>query len=174
MKKFTYIIAFLLTSGMAMAQNFSTLDNLKNTTETVVTDEMFALIAGVDIDSDNAEFNEIKKIIDNLKELRIYTTDNAASATILDSFATKYITTNKLVKLMHVKEDGQMFSFHMRKGSNDSKVRDLVMLINGNGASNDEDTVFLIISGDIDLNQISKLTKMMNVPGQKQIEKATK
>lgn len=53
------------------------------------------------------------------------------------------------------------------------KVRDLVMLINGSGDNDDKDTVFLIISGDIDLNQISKLTKMMNVPGQKQIEDAT-
>lgn len=171
MKKLIYIAAFLMTSGMAMAQNFSALDNLKNTSETVVTDEMFALIANVDIDSDDKEFNEIKDIIDNLKELRIYATDNAASAATLNSFANKYISTNKLVKLMHVKEDGQMFSFHMRKGSNDKKVRNLVMLINGDG--NEKDTVFLIISGDIDLNQISKLTKMMNVPGQKQIEDAT-
>ncbi|WP_438961372.1 DUF4252 domain-containing protein [Nonlabens sp.] len=171
MKKIIYIAAFLMTTGMAMAQNFSALDNLKNTSETVVTDEMFALIANVDIDSDDKEFNEIKDIIDNLKELRIYATDNLTSAARLNSFANKYISTNKLVKLMHVKEDGQMFSFHMRKGSNDKKVSNLVMLINGDG--NEKDTVFLIISGDIDLNQISKLTKMMNVPGQKQIENAT-
>ncbi|PQJ32456.1 hypothetical protein BST92_11195 [Nonlabens arenilitoris] len=173
MKNLIYITAFLLTSGIAMAQNFNALDNLKNTSETVVTDEMFALIAGVDIDSDDKEFNEIKKIIDNLKELRIYATDNPTSAATLNSFAQKYIANNNLVKLMHVKEDGQMFSFHMRKGSNDKKVRDLVMLINGSGDNDDKDTVFLIISGDIDLNQISKLTKMMNVPGQKQIEDAT-
>lgn len=173
MKNLIYIAAFLLTSGLTMAQNFSALDNLKNTSETVVTDEMFALIANVDIDSDDKEFNEIKNIIDNLKELRIYSTDNPNSAVTLNAFAQKYITKNGLVKLMHVKEDGQMYSFHMRKGSNDKKVRDLVMLINGNGENDDNDTVFLIISGDIDLNQISKLTKMMNVPGQKQIENAT-
>ncbi|MEP5131865.1 DUF4252 domain-containing protein, partial [Nonlabens ulvanivorans] len=113
MKNLIYITAFLLTSGIAMAQNFSALDNLKNTSETVVTDEMFALIAGVDIDSDDKEFNEIKKIIDNLKELRIYATDNPTSAATLNSFAQKYIANNNLVKLMHVKEDGQMFSFHM-------------------------------------------------------------
>ncbi|MGJ8685186.1 MAG: DUF4252 domain-containing protein [Nonlabens sp.] len=173
MKKLIYITAFLLTSGIAMAQNFSALDNLKNTSETVVTSEMFGLIANIEIDSDDKEFNDIKKIIDNLTELRVYATDNPTSAATLNSFATKYISSNNLVKLMHVKEDGQMFTFHMRKGSSDKKVRNLVMLINDTDGD-DKDTVFLIISGDIDLKQISKLTKMLNVPGQKQIEDATK
>ena len=155
-----------------MAQNYGALDNLKNTSETVVTSEMFSLIANIEIDSDDKEFNEIKSIIDNLTELRVYSTDNPTSAATLNSFATKYISSNNLVKLMHVKEDGQMFTFHMRKGSSDKKVRNLVMLINDTDGD-DKDTVFLIISGDIDLKQISKLTKMLNVPGQKQIEDAT-
>lgn len=172
MKKFIYITAFLFTSGIAIAQDYSALENLKNISETVVTSEMFSLIANIEIDSDDDDFNQVKKIIDNLSEVRMYSTSNPASAATLNSFATKYISSNNLVKLMHVKEDGQMFTFHMRKGTSDKKVRNLVMLINDT-EGDDKDTVFLIISGDIDLNQISKLTKMLNVPGQKQIENAT-
>jgi len=171
MKKILIIAAFIVASTLGYAQNYDQLSNLKNTSETVITDEMFKMIANIDMDTDDPEFNELKNTIDNLKEIRIYTTENPESAKTLNSFAGNYIKSNNLVKLMHVKEDGEMFSFHMKKGSNDKKVSNLVMLMNN--SNGDSDTVFLVISGDIDLDQISKLTKKMNVPGQDQIEKAT-
>lgn len=171
MKKILIIAAFTLASTLGYAQNYDQLSNLKNTSETVITDEMFKLIANIDMDTNDPEFNEMKNTIDNLKEIRIYKTENPESAKTLNSFAGNYIKRNNLVKLMHVKEDGEMFSFHMKKGSNDKKVSNLVMLMNN--SNGDSDTVFLVISGDIDLDQISKLTKKMNVPGQDQIEKAT-
>ncbi len=172
MKKILIIAAFVLASGLSYAQNFDKLSNLKNTSETVITDEMFKLIANIDMDTNDPEFNELKNTIDNLKEIRIYTTENPESASSLNAFAASYIKNNNLVKLIHVKEDGEMFSFHMKKGSDDKKVSNLVMVMND--SNGDSDTVFLIISGDINLDQVSKLTKKMNVPGQDQIEKATK
>ncbi len=162
----------VLSAGMATAQNLDDIGNLKNTSETVVTNEMFKLIAGIEMGSNDPEVQEMKKMVDNLTELRVYMTDNKDSALKMKTIVDGYISKNKLVKLMHVKEDDQMFTFHMRKGSTDKKVRDLVMFMDGNG-DDDESSVFLIISGDIDMNQISKITKQLNTPGQKQIEKAT-
>jgi hypothetical protein len=156
-----------------MAQNLDDIGNLKNTSETVVTNEMFKLMAGFEIGSNDPEVQEIKNMVDNLTELRVYTTDNKDSARKMKEIVTSYIAKNKLVKLMHVKEDNQMFTFHMRKGSTDKKVRDLVMFIDNNG-NEDESSVFLIISGDINMDQISKITKQLDAPGQEQIEKATK
>jgi hypothetical protein len=172
MKKIIMIAVIVLSAGMATAQNLDDIGNLKNTSETVVTNEMFKLIAGIEMGSDDPEVQEMKKMVDNLTELRVYMTDNKDSAIKMKTIVDGYISKNKLVKLMHVKEDNQMFTFHMRKGSTDKKVRDLVMFMDGNGSDN-EDSVFLIISGDIDMNQISKITKQLNTPGQKQIEKAT-
>lgn len=172
MKKIIYIAILVLSSGVALAQNLDNIGNLKNTSETVVTSEMFKLIAGIEMGSDDPDVREMKNMVDNLTELRVYTTENKDSAKKMKEIVNAYISKNKLVKLMHVKEDDQMFTFHMRKGSTDKKVRDLVMFMDGNGNDN-ESSVFLIISGDIDMNQISKITKQLNTPGQKQIEKAT-
>lgn len=172
MKKIIYIAILVLSSGVALAQNLDNIGNLKNTSETVVTSEMFKLIAGIEMGSDDPDVREMKNMVDNLTELRVYTTENKDSAKKMKEIVNAYISKNKLVKLMHVKEDDQMFTFHMRKGSTDKKVRDLVMFMDGNGNDN-ESSVFLIISGDIDINQISKITKQLNTPGQKQIEKAT-
>ncbi|MGB5981729.1 MAG: DUF4252 domain-containing protein [Nonlabens sp.] len=173
MKKIILIVAIVLSSGSLMAQNLSDIGNLKNTSETVVTNEMFKLIASIDIGDNDKDVKEMKNMVDNLTELRVYMTDNRDSAKKMKQIVNGYISKNKLVKLMHVKEEDQMFTFHMRKGSTDEKVRDLVMFMDGNGNENEE-SVFLIISGDIDMNQISKITKQLNTPGQEQIEKATK
>jgi hypothetical protein len=180
MKKIITTAVFFLTVTLGTAQSLDAIGNLKNMTETVVTDEMFKLIAMIDMDSDDAEFNEMKSMVDNLKELRVYMTDNPDSSKKMKSIVNSYISKNNLVKLMHVKEDDQAFTFHMRKGSSEGKVKDLVMLIDGGlgekitDGEMDGSTIFLIISGDINMNQISKITKQLNTPGQKQIEEATK
>lgn len=173
MKRIILIAAFLVTSVGTMAQNLDSIGNLKHVSETVVTSEAFKLIADIDLGDTDDDVKEMKRMIDNLSELRVYMTDDSDSAKKMKQIVNGYISKNNLVKLMHVKEDDQMFTFHMRKGSTDKKVRDLIMFIDGNGNENEE-SVFLMISGDIDMDQISKITKSLNTPGQKQIEEATK
>ncbi len=181
MKKIITTAVFFLAVTLGTAQNLNAIANLKNMSETVVESEMFKLMAQFDLDSDDPEFNEIKSIVDNLKELRIYMTDNTDSGNKMKSIVQSYISTNNMVKLMSVKEDNQSFTFHMKKGSGEGKIRELVMLIDGglpdnvgSGSPMDKETIFLIISGDIDMSQISKITKQLSIPGQEQIEKATK
>jgi hypothetical protein len=171
MKNLMYIAAFMLATMTATAQNFNKVGNLPKVSETYVTGDMFKMISG--IDSDDPEFNELMKSVGNLTELRVYTTENKSSAVKMKAFANEFVSSNNMPLLMSVKEDGQKFTFHMRKGSSDQKIKNLVMFIEG--FENDmADSVFLVISGDIDLNQIAKITSKMDVPGQKQIEKATK
>ena len=108
------------------------------------------------------------------KDARFYSTSNTESAKKMIAMANSYIQKNGLVKLMSVKEDDQDFAFYVKKGSNSKKVSTLVMVIDETMNVGNPEALVMKISGDIDLGQISKITKMINVPGQKQIEKATK
>ena len=154
----------------ATAQNFDEVGNLKHVSETRVTSAMFKMISG--IDSSDPEFAELMKTVGNLKDLRIYTTDDVTSSRKIKSFTESMIAKNKMELLMSNKEDGQKFTFHMKKGNTDTKIRELVMFMED--ANGDKpDTVLLVITGDLDLNEIAKITQKMNIPGQKQIEKAT-
>ncbi|AZQ44157.1 DUF4252 domain-containing protein [Nonlabens ponticola] len=171
MKNLLYIATFILAGMTATAQNFNKVGNLPKVSETYITGEMFKMISG--IDSEDPEFNELMKSVGNLTELRVYTTQNASSAIQMKKFTDDFVTTSKMPLLMSVKEGNQKFTFHARKGSSDSKVKNLVMFIEGMD-NNMADSVLLVISGDIDLNQIAKITEKMDVPGQRQIEKATK
>ncbi len=169
MKKLIYITLFMVTA-ITTAQNFDEVGNLSHVSETRVTGAMFKMISGIDID--DPEFAELMKTVDNLKDLRVYATDDKGSAVKMKSFADGFVIKNNMDLLMSVKEDGQRFTFHVKKGNTETKVKELVMYIDGledKAAS----AVFLVITGDLDLNQIAKITQKMNLPGQKQMKEAT-
>ncbi len=172
MKNVIYIVLFLATAMTATAQNFDEVGNLSHVSETRVTGAMFKMISGIDIE--DPEFAELMKTVNNLKDLRVYATDDKGSAVKMKSFADSFISKNNMELLMSVKEDGQKFSFHVRKGNTETKIKELVMFIDGADSKEKESSaVFLVITGDLDLNQIAKITQQMNVPGQKQIKEAT-
>ncbi|PRP66320.1 DUF4252 domain-containing protein [Nonlabens agnitus] len=170
MKKIITLVLFFALAITANAQNFDEVGNLKHVSETRVTSAMFKMIAG--IDSEDPEFAQLMKTVGNLKDLRVYTTDDMNSAQKMRTFTDGMIAKNKMELLMSNKEDGQKFTFHMRKGNTDTKIRELVMFME-DADGNKADTVLLVITGDLDLNEIARITQKMNIPGQKQIEKAT-
>ncbi len=169
----TLVIAVMATPLFAQ-DAFEKMGNLKNTSETVVTKDAFELLAEINIDIEDDGVKAGKGLLDSLKDARFYSTSNTESAKKMIVMANSYIQKNGLVKLMSVKEDDQDFAFYVKKGSNSKKVSTLVMVIDETMNVGNPEALVMKISGDIDLGQISKITKMINVPGQKQIEKATK
>jgi len=175
MKKLILTLVLAVMATPLFAQDaFEKMGNLKNISETVVTKDAFELLAEIDMDIEDDGIKAGKGLLDSLKDARFYSTSNADSATKMISMANSYISSNGLVKLMSVKEDDQLFSFHVKKGSSSKKVKVLVMVIDETMNAGNPEALVMKITGDIDLAQISKITKMINVPGQKQIEDATK
>lgn len=170
MKNILFLVLFVAPAVIGTAQNFDEVGNLKHVSETRVTGAMFKMIAS--FDSDDPEFEELMKTVGNLKDLRIYTTSDKTSALKMKSIANSFINKNKMELLMSVKEDGQNFALHMLKGNTESKIRELLMFIDDTDNNKDE-SVLMVLSGDLDMKQISKITKSLDIPGQKQIEKAT-
>jgi len=170
MKNIIYTVLFLATALTTNAQNFDKVGNLSHVSETRVTGAMFRMISGIEIE--DADFAEFMKTVNNLKDLRVYATDDKNSAAKMKTFAEDFVTKNKMELLMSVKEDGQKFTFHVRKGNTETKIKELVMFINGAG-DDETSAVFLVMTGDLDLNQIAKITQQLDIPGQKQMKEAT-
>ncbi|WP_124980646.1 DUF4252 domain-containing protein [Nonlabens xiamenensis] len=174
MKKLMLTLVMVMMALPVLAQDaFEKMGSLKNISETVVTKDAFELLAEIDMDIQDEGMKAGKELLDSLKDARFYETSNPDSARKMIDMANAYISSNGLVKLMSVKEDDQNFSFHVKRAS-DKKVKTLVMVIDETMNTDNPEAIVLKISGNIDLNQISKITKMINVPGQKQIEEATK
>ena len=88
-----------------------------------------------------------------------------------------------LDELMSVKDKEADVTFYVKEGNKENYVEQLLMYVNerihsetGQSKFNingrDVKAVLMLLEGNIDLNQISKLTDQMDLPGGNQLRKA--
>lgn len=166
MKTIAIIIALVLAPIAASAQSmFDSFADEKDVTSVLVTKNMFKLMSEMDLDSSDPEAKEYLEMVDDLNDIKIFTTDNPEVATRMNATVQKYLNSgNGLSELMRVKDDGQNIKFYSRQGKSESIVSELFMHLDGI-VDGKPMTVVMSITGNIDLKQISKLTKQLNVPG---------
>ncbi len=175
MKKLAIILALAIAPMVSWGQNaFDSFENEKDVTSVVVTKNMFKLLSKMDLNSTDPEAQAYLNMVNNLDNIKIFTTENPAVAKKMDAAVGKYISTSKgLGELMSVKDDGQIIKFYSKEGKNENFVSELLMHLNGivDGKTT---TVIMSITGNIDLKQISKLTEELKVPGSEQLKNIDK
>lgn len=170
MKKIAILIALFYVPFLVSAQTFDAFEDEKDVTSVVVTKNMFKLLSKIDLESQDPEAQEYISLINNLENIKIYTTENPEVAKRMNTAVTEYIGKNKgLSELMRVKEEGKNIRFYSKEGKNENFVSELLMYLDGN-AGGKSSTVIMSITGNIDLKQISKLTKDLNVPGSEELK----
>ena len=178
MKKIAILIALFIAPLAINAQNFwSSFENDDDVSSVVITKKMFKLLSRIDLDTDDQEVNDFMDLVENLENIKIFTTDQTNIASKMSSSVTSYIGGDKgLSELMRVKDDGNNIKFYSREGKSENYVSELLMFLEGTENGKNQ-TVVMSITGNIDLRQISKLTKNLDIPGSdaiKQLEKKNK
>ncbi|PZD79475.1 DUF4252 domain-containing protein [Mesonia sp. K7] len=166
MKKLILIVAICIAPMMSQAQSFDKYANMRDVSSMIVTSNMFKLLAEIDVDSDDPETQAYVQLIENLKDIKVLSTDNLEIAKQMQADFKSYISSSSLQTLMTVKDDGKLVEFYSKPGSKKSHVSELMMLVNG-----DKQTVVLSLTGDIDLKTVSKLAKDLDVPGAEELKK---
>lgn len=172
MKKSLILILLLITPLFINAQSvFDKFEDNPNVSSVVVTSEMFKLLSKMDLSADDPEAQEYLDLINNLNNIKVFSTDNLDVAKNMGEVVSKYLTNSKdLVELMRVKDKGQNIKFYVKKGADENHVSELLMYLTGNENGKSE-AVIMSITGNIDLKKISKLTKDLNVPGSENLKK---
>ena len=175
MKKLTIILVLLVAPLMVNAQNpFAAFENDDDVTSFVATKKMFKLLSKMDFDSNDPEVQDYLDLVNNLDNIRIFTTDNPSVASRMNDAVTGYVSGNgTLSELMRVKDDGKNVKFYSKEGKNDNFVTELLMHMTGD-IDGKERTVVMSITGNIDLKKVSKLTKDLNVPGSEELKNLDK
>ncbi len=175
MKKIALLIALAVAPLMGSAQNaFDSFENEKDVTSVVVTKNMFKLLSKMDLNSTDPEAQEYLKMVDNLENIKIFTTENPAVAQKMDAAVAKYIAGSKnLGELMRVKDDEKNIKFYSKEGKNENFVSELLMHLDGI-VDGKKMSVIMSITGNIDLKQISKLTQDLKVPGSEELKNIDK
>jgi len=165
------LVTVLVMSGwIANAQaQFEKFEDIDGVTSVVVTQKAFSLMSKIGSESDE----EYMDLIKNIESLRVFATESAEVAIQMEKAATSYLKSANLEKLMTVKEDGSNITIYVKEGKSEDFVKELFMFVKDSDKTSKE-SVIISLTGDIDLNQIAKLTDKMDLPGGEHLEKASK
>jgi len=164
----------LFTFAQTTFDKFADMDDV---TVVKVNKKMFELMGKISAESDEAD--DYISLINGLDNLRVLATENKTIASEMKAKVKGYLKTSNLSELMSVKDKEANVKIYIREGKDADHVKELFMFVDGISSHlEDEDrspeAVIVSISGDIDLNKISKLTKQMNLPGGEHLKKANK
>ena len=175
------LMAFLMMPLTSMAQDiFAKYSDNPDVTYVSIKPKMFQMLAKMDINTDDAEAQEYINMVNSITSFKTIVTDNKSiSAEIVGWVKSRK---GSLEELMEVKDDGVEMKFYIKQGKDEDHVSEFLMFVDGlnaitkdsdmtiNGKKREFETVVVSLTGDIDLNQISKLTNKMNIPGGEHIE----
>ena len=181
-KLIVLIMAVMLLPIAGMAQDiFEKYSDNSDVTYVSIKPKMFQMIAKMGINVDDAEAKAYMDMVKSITSFKTIVTDNKTISADL----TKWVKSrsSSLEELMEVKDDGTEVKFFVKQGKDSDHVKELLIFVSGidkamkgqgveiNGENRKIETVVVSLTGDIDLNEISKLTDKMNIPGGNHLEK---
>ena len=156
----TILLAFLAIQVQAqddaISKFFGKYVDDEDFTQVTVTSRMFGLFAN--LDPEDEEDKELTDAISKVKGLRILAKENADDGKALYKEAFSLIPAKEYDELMSIREKDSDMKFLIKE--KDGIIAELLMIMGG-------DTEFFLLSlvGEIDLNQISKLSRTMDIDG---------
>ncbi len=165
------LVAVMVMSGwIANAQSqFDKFEDIDGVTSVVVTQKAFSLMSKIGSESDD----EYMQLIKNIESLKVFATESAEVGKQMEAAAKSYLKSANLEELMRVKDGDSNVTIYVKEGKSEDFVKELFMFVkDGDNSSNE--SVIISLTGDIDLNQIAKLTEKMDLPGGEHLGKASK
>jgi TusA-related sulfurtransferase len=170
------LMALLMMPLTSMAQDiFAKYSDNADVTYVNIKPKMFQMLAKMDIDTDDPETKEYMEMVNSISSLKTIITEKGNISSDIAAWVNS--KSRGLEELMEVKDEGTVIKFFIKEGKDEDHVEELLIFVNGlsnqmegsdiniNGKERKFETIVVSLTGDIDLNQISKLTKQMNIPG---------
>jgi hypothetical protein len=172
----TFFLAGILLGFASALQSQSIMDNLfekysgmEGYTSVYISKYMFDMFRGDQNDQNNQKSeDDLEKVISKLDGIKILVTDDdpATPAPVnLYKEIMKVIPASPYKEIMVVKEKDKDIKFFVKE-SKDNRIDELLMVIGGI-----DENVLISIIGDIDMKNISRLARTMNVEGMENLEK---
>lgn len=161
-----YLTAFQVNAqDAAIASLFDKYADNEELTKVNISQKMFDLFTN--LEPDDPDTKELTEAISKLKGVKILASDSIANGRKYYQEANKSIRKANFEELMSVR-DGDKDMVFMIKESN-GIINELLMLVGG-----ENQFVAMDLFGEIDLKQISKLSKGMNMKGMEYLENIDK
>lgn len=170
MKRIVAVVIMMVSIHEIYAQDaiskfFTKYNDDQSFTQVNVSGKMFSLFTNME--ANDPEDKEVLDAISKLKGLRILMKDNTSDARALYKEAFALIPIKEFEELMSVRDKEKDMKFYIKESS--GKISELVMIMGGL-----DDFMVLSLVGDIDLKQISRIGKKMDVKGLENLQNIDK
>ncbi len=168
MKKIAIAILVCLAPFISKAQAFNKYEDMKKVDVIIMTSKMFKMLAKINLSENDPKAQNFVKLIENLDELRMFTSGDAKIRSQMKTDVNEYLQQNSLEELMHVNEKNKNIQFYSKAGRNKNFVSELFMFMESE-EEGEPMSVILDITGNIELSQLSQLGTNLNVPGAEEL-----
>ncbi len=133
-----------------------------------ISPKMFQILGKLDIeDLQDEEAQAIMEVVSDLQGLHVLTTEETPKK-FYDEAISKF-NTNEYEVLMRVRDEGENVHFYTKKGGSSDVINELLLLVGG-----EDEFVMVSFLGLIDINEISKLAKKLDVKGVEHLDELDK
>jgi hypothetical protein len=161
MKKIILLIALVLAPVVSFGQSmFDKLENMEEVSSFIINKDAFQLLQQFNPEGGgDSEAMEVFKMIQELKELRVFKTEDAAAAKEMESMVGSAIKKSNLTELMRFKEKGSKAKIYVKTNGNKDTVSEVLMYMTGASELTDgfAESMIVSLTGVININKLSKL-----------------
>ncbi|GAB1444533.1 MAG: DUF4252 domain-containing protein [Cyclobacteriaceae bacterium] len=148
--------------GAAVSGFFNKYQNDESFSQVTISSKMFGLFTNMELE--DKEDQDVLNAISKLRGLKVLAKDDTRDSRELYNEANKMLPKNEYEELMYVRDKDKDMRFFIKE--NGGKINELVMISGGSNSF-----MLMSIFGEIDLKQISKIGRKMDVDGLKDLER---
>ena len=149
---------------------FDKLENMDVVSSFIVNKDAFQLLQkfGGDLGGDN-EAVEAFKLIQDLKELKVFKTKDTKVSKTMESMVNSAIKKSNLTELMRMKDKDARVRIYVKTGANKDFVNEVLMFVNGISRVSEgmAESVIVSLTGKIYINKLSKIANQFANDGKK-------
>lgn len=169
MKKVIVLLALTFVSNLSFGQSiFDKLEDIDEVSSVVVNKDAFEILSKFKVESEDNEAMEVFKIIQDLQELKVFSTENTAVAAQMENMVKSAVGKSNLIELMRVKDKDSRVKIYVKTTKNKDFVSEVLMFVKDKDSKNGSpESVIVSLTGNIDINKMSKLAETFSKDGKK-------
>ena len=165
MIKLLYTAALFLSVLTATAQDpFKKYEDMSDVSAMIMDSNMFRLLSRIDFDSSDPETKAYLDLVENIENIKVFSSEDASKQAMMKKDLDSYVSGSSLENMVSGSENGQKATLYSRPVQSNSKVSELILLLDDHSKEKPS-TTLVTITGDIDIKQVFKLAKDLDLPG---------
>jgi len=161
MKKIIVLIALVIAPAVSFGQSmFDKLENMDDVSSFIINKDAFQLLQKFNPNmGGDGDAVDIFKMVQNLKELKVFKTNNSEVAKKMETMVASAVKKSNLTELMRFKENGSKAKIYVKLNGDKDTVSEVLMFVSGVSKMTEghAESIIVSLTGVIDINKLAKL-----------------